>query len=154
MNLNPEDEIMKWQPPLALLIRLSMSLSFISITSIFGMNDSTILHPVKAGISPVIDGNLNDPIWQTSPILGENFITYWPSNGDTLPQKNQVWMAYDADNLYFAFYCHDTNPQGIKTSVCHRDRIWDDDWITPPDVSRPRLIFPSETFVRNLIASS
>jgi len=38
-------------------------------------------------------------------------------------------MAHDPDNLYFAFYCHDTEPGKIKTSVTKRDNLWNDDWV-------------------------
>ncbi|MCP5051468.1 MAG: hypothetical protein GY940_30150, partial [bacterium] len=46
-----------------------------------------------------------------------------------LPYKTSVWAAYDADNLYFAFYCFDPHPGQVKTSVCKRDRMWNDDWV-------------------------
>jgi hypothetical protein len=40
-----------------------------------------------------------------------------------------VWMAYDEENLYFAFRCFDSEPDKIKVSVDARDKIRQDDWI-------------------------
>jgi hypothetical protein len=91
-------------------------------------NDPVILNPAFAGSSPTIDGNLDDEIWQNNP-LRENFITYNPAYGEVLPQKTEVWMAYDKKNLYFAFKCYDTEPEKIKTSITRRDGMFSDDWV-------------------------
>ena len=91
-------------------------------------NDPRILNPLFAESSPTIDGNLDDEIWQNPP-LHENFITYAPAYGEVLPQKTEVWMAYDKKNLYFAFKCYDSEPEKIKTSITRRDAMFSDDWV-------------------------
>jgi len=88
-----------------------------------------LLKPVLTKVPPVIDGVLDDEAWKPGPLVDDIFITYNPHYGDVLPQKTRVWMAYDPDNLYFAFYCHDTEPGKIKTSVTKRDNLWNDDWV-------------------------
>jgi hypothetical protein len=40
-----------------------------------------------------------------------------------------VWVAYDAEALYFAFQCDDPERERIKTSVAKRDNIGADDWV-------------------------
>ncbi len=108
---------------------------FISLTGIrfplFGKslsNNPGILDPPFTESSPKIDGNLDDEIWQNPP-LRENFITYNPAYGEVLPQKTDVWMAYDKQNLYFAFKCYDSEPDKIKTSITKRDDMFSDDWV-------------------------
>jgi hypothetical protein len=91
-------------------------------------NDPGILNPPFSGSSPKIDGNLDDEIWQNPP-LREDFITYNPAYGEVLPQKTEVWMAYDKKNLYFAFKCYDSEPEKIKTSITRRDGMFADDWV-------------------------
>ncbi len=86
------------------------------------------LVPVLAKTAPVIDGKLDDEIWKSPASVDDVFITYNPTDGDILPQKTKVWLAYDKDNLYFAFYCYDTEPDKIKTSITKRDNSWGDDW--------------------------
>lgn len=88
-----------------------------------------VLRPNKVEHAPILDGILNDAAWGTDPTIEQDFISYWTIHGTVLPQKTSVWAVYDPDNLYFAFYCYDTDPQQIKTSVCSRDRMWEDDWV-------------------------
>jgi len=88
-----------------------------------------ILHPYLMEKEPIIDGKLDEAVWQKPAQVDDIFITYNPTDGDILPQKTRVWLAYDPDNLYFAFYCHDTEPEKIKTSTTRRDNMFNDDWI-------------------------
>ncbi len=91
-------------------------------------DDPGILNPTFARSSPVIDGILDDEVWQDSP-LRQDFITYNPAYGEVLPQKTEVWTAYDKKNLYFAFKCYDNEPDKIKTSITKRDNMFSDDWV-------------------------
>jgi len=79
--------------------------------------------------APAIDGQLNDPAWQQPPLpLGE-WVTYNPLYGNKLVQRTEVWIAYDRVALYFAFRCHDPEPDKLKTAISRRDTIWNDDWV-------------------------
>lgn len=87
------------------------------------------IRPVFASTAPVVDGILNDEAWNKPPDVDEPFVSYSPKYGEAFPDKTHVWMAYDAENLYFAIYCYDSAPGKIKTSVTKRDNMWGDDWI-------------------------
>jgi len=89
----------------------------------------TMLLPTKTISPPKIDGNLDDEIWQQIQPLSKDFIAFEPIYGEVLLQKTVVRIAYDNKNLYFAFYCHDPEPDKIKTSITKRDNIWNDDWV-------------------------
>jgi hypothetical protein len=82
-----------------------------------------------APLPPRIDGLLDDQAWQMPPVPTGEWQSYNPLYGDTVAQKTRVWIAYDRDNLYFAFQCDDPEPAGIKTSVSRRDNIDADDWV-------------------------
>jgi hypothetical protein len=83
----------------------------------------------RADEPPIINGKLNDPIWQKPALpLGE-WRTYNPLYGAHIAQQTQVWAAYDKDSLYFAFHCTDPEPEKIKSAISRRDTIWNDDWI-------------------------
>jgi len=84
---------------------------------------------VKAAAAPVIDGVLDDAVWQGAPLASGRFVTYNPAFGATLPQTTEAWLAYDQKFLYAAFFCHDTEPGQIKTSVTRRDGMFNDDWV-------------------------
>ncbi len=86
------------------------------------------ISPVFRETAPVLDGTIEATEWG-SPTLQRPFITYNPTRGETLPQKTDVWVAYDQNNIYIAFRCHDTEPKKIKTSVTRRDHMFSDDWV-------------------------
>jgi len=87
------------------------------------------LNPVKAAMPPVLDGVLDDAVWQEIEALEDVWITYNPANGDRLPQRTRVYMAYDDKNIYFAFHCLDSEPNKIKTSLTKHDNMFEDDWV-------------------------
>jgi hypothetical protein len=79
--------------------------------------------------APVIDGVLDDDAWSGGSLETGEWRSYNPLYGDTIPQLTKVWIAHDADYLYFAFQCDDPEPGRIKTSITRRDNIWADDWV-------------------------
>jgi hypothetical protein len=87
-----------------------------------------VIHVTRSAKPVIVDGNLDDEIWQKSAVEKE-FIIYSPKYGDILPYKTAVWISYDSKNLYFAMKCYDPEPDKIKTSVTKRDNIWGDDWV-------------------------
>ena len=91
-----------------------------------GAQDALV--PLRAEPAPVIDGVLDDPAWKAAPSL-TGFKTYLPDYGIPMADQTEVWYAYDAENIYFAFRCADSDPARIKTSVNARDRIRPEDWI-------------------------
>jgi hypothetical protein len=101
-----------------------------SISSVFSADKATFtLIPISADSPPAIDGILDDPVWSSEPQVSSVFISYYPADGTRLPQLTKVWVAYDTENLYFAFNCLDSDSQLIKTSVTRRDEIGGDDWV-------------------------
>ncbi|MDH5599581.1 MAG: carbohydrate binding family 9 domain-containing protein, partial [Cyclobacteriaceae bacterium] len=108
------------------------ALLFIIFSLIVGvtsaMTDSIdSLKPLSTENPPVIDGDLNDEVWTNAPFVTD-FKTFRPDFGLEMEHKTVVYMAYDEENIYFAFKCYDV-PNLIKTSVAARDQIEADDWI-------------------------
>ena len=87
------------------------------------------LRAIRAAAAPVIDGALDDEVWQSAPLPTGEWLSYNPLYGEAIPQKTTVWFSYDSDYLYFAFKCDDPDPSRIKTSITRRDNIFQDDWI-------------------------
>ena len=71
--------------------------------------DKTFLQPLKTDRPPVIDGRLDDPVWKEAPSVTD-FETFIPEFGKKQPEKTIAYMAYDRENLYFAFRCFDDQP--------------------------------------------
>jgi len=85
------------------------------------------LHPIMVTAPPVIDGDFNEPFWKLAPHVG-GFKTFIPDYDIVPKEQTEVALAYDRENLYFAFRCYD-DPQKIKASSSPRDKMTQDDFI-------------------------
>lgn len=88
----------------------------------------TPIKPIKILTPPVIDGVLDEDFWKNNQGIS-GFKTFTPDYGKDLPYNTIVWVAYDEENLYYAFKCFDSEPDKIKVSVDSRDKIRLDDWV-------------------------
>ena len=86
------------------------------------------LRPLRLQDPPEIDGRLDDAAWLEAPAVS-GFKTYTPDYGRDLVGTTQVRMAYDAENLFFAFQCLDNEPKLVKASMTSRDKMINDDWV-------------------------
>lgn len=77
--------------------------------------------------APVIDGQLNDPVWQRATVFGD-FIQTNP--GDNIPPTHptEFMMAYDSKNLYMAFKIKQDRDK-VRSTVARRDNIFNDDYV-------------------------
>ena len=69
--------------------------------------------------APRIDGHLDDEAWQGIPPI-TNFFQIWPDDGAPATERSEVRIAYDRDNLYFAFRFYDRNPALIRAKNLER----------------------------------
>ena len=95
------------------------------ITLSHALSDITI-KTIQTDVPPVIDGYLKDQVWQDSPGYS-GFKTLRPEYGRLISEKTIVKMAYDSENLFFAFQCYDSQPDQIVASITKWDNaIYDD----------------------------
>ena len=92
------------------------------------LNGAEMLKPMRVQNAPRIDGVLDDPAWKEGRELS-GFRTFIPDFRKDLSEQTSVVMVYDAENLYFAFRCHDRSPDKIKASMASRDTIFSDDFV-------------------------
>lgn len=76
---------------------------------------------------PDIDGKLDEAVWQQAVKLKDFYQT---SPGDNIApsQPTEVFLGYDANNLYVAFHCYD-DPAKVRANVAKRDDIFNDDYV-------------------------
>jgi len=77
---------------------------------------------------PVIDGKLDDPIWQrTQPLPA--FLPYVTNSDATPPAATVARVTYDHNNLYLAFQCDEPTPTAIQALGSTRDdeAVWTGD---------------------------
>ncbi|PKP31413.1 MAG: hypothetical protein CVU00_12720 [Bacteroidetes bacterium HGW-Bacteroidetes-17] len=101
---------------------------FLCHLSLQSQNVNEPLRPAFTKHAPIIDGSLDDQVWTVAPQVS-NFKTFVPDFGKDMSEKTVVYMAYDKNNLYFAYRCYDREPEKIKATITNRDNISTDDWI-------------------------
>jgi hypothetical protein len=76
----------------------------------------------------VIDGHLNEKVWEEAPII-RDFVQREPAEGRAPSQRTEVQVAYDALALYVAVRAFDTDPSAIVGLLTRRDQRSPSDWI-------------------------
>lgn len=108
---------------LFLIISLGISLS--------GFSQKKKIYTIKrATKTPVIDGRLNDDVWQSAHIATD-FIQFRPEIGNTLPheQRTEVKLTYDDKAIYVAAYLYD-DPNLIMKQLVNRDNFGQADFFS------------------------
>ena len=74
--------------------------------------------------APRLDGTLNNPIWQTAPVISD-FRQREPL--ETLPatEKTEVRILYDTHRVYFGIHCYGQAPSEIVATQLRRDLSMD-----------------------------
>ena len=85
--------------------------------------------PPRTDTPPVIDGILDDEVWESAAHLTE-FTQQAPIDGAPATEATDVYIAYDSENLYFAFYAHYQDPAIMRANRVERDRAMQDDLMT------------------------
>src|SRR5256714_7220426 len=98
-------------------------------------NNALVLPPEKANPvtipkfdkPPVIDGKLDEEVWQKAAVL-KDFYQIQP--GDNVPpsKPTEVLLGYDPKFLYIAFKATD-EPDKVRATVAKRDNIFNDDYV-------------------------
>ncbi len=109
-------------------ISVAFILASLALAPAAAQGTSDPLRPIRVTASPVIDGVLDDAVWQECPLV-TNFKTFAPDFGRDASGKTIAYMAYDRENLYFAFRCYDRELDKIKSVVSSRDNVGSDDWV-------------------------
>jgi TolB-like protein len=94
----------------------------------FAVGGGRSLQARRTSQPPTIDGRLDDAVWRDA-VRVTDFSQTNPIEGAPPTELTEVWIAYDADQLYFAFHAHYTNPDEMRANRVDRDQIRRDDWI-------------------------
>ncbi|MDP6582264.1 MAG: FlgO family outer membrane protein, partial [Vicinamibacterales bacterium] len=78
---------------------------------------------------PRVDGRLDDAVWQEATRITE-FVQQQPLDGAPATEETEVFVANDANNLYFGIYAHYSDPVLIRANLSDRDRTFNDDTIS------------------------
>jgi hypothetical protein len=87
------------------------------------------VRPTRTDTAPEIDGRLDDEVWRTAALITE-FVQQSPLDGAPATEETEVYVAYDSENIYLAFYAHYEDPSIMRANRVDRDRAQTDDLIT------------------------
>lgn len=76
----------------------------------------------------VVDGVLDDEIWEHALVMGVN-TEVRPGDNVPAPVRTDMLLAYSETHFYVAFRAFDPDPSLIRARLCDRDRMWDDEWV-------------------------
>lgn len=82
----------------------------------------------KTNITPKIDGDLTEPVWQGRD-TAQKFAPHWPQDNVPLKRATEVKMTFDDKFLYVAAICRDTNYHIIQSLKRDSD-LWGSDAFT------------------------
>lgn len=105
----------------------TLALVLLSIMLTVAAHAAPTATALKAETPPIVDGQLNDTLWQGPPQMAD-FVTLGKS--ERAKQQTQVWLAFDANNLYLAVKALDSEMGKLKASAAERDsKVFGDDVI-------------------------
>ena len=78
---------------------------------------------VRTAQPPLIDGNLDDAIWQRATRITE-FVQQSPLEGQPATEDTEVYLAYDDEHLYFGLYAHYSEPSMMRANRVDRDQAF------------------------------
>ncbi|MEK6336463.1 MAG: carbohydrate binding family 9 domain-containing protein [Acidobacteriota bacterium] len=76
---------------------------------------------------PLIDGKLDDGVWQNAAVL-KDFYQIQPGDNVAPSRPTEVLIGYDPKFLYIAFRVTD-EPDKVRATVAKRDNIFNDDYV-------------------------
>ncbi|MDQ6612078.1 MAG: carbohydrate binding family 9 domain-containing protein, partial [Gemmatimonadota bacterium] len=77
--------------------------------------------------SAVIDGELNEPVWQQAAHL-HGFSRYAPTDGDAADDSTQVLVWYSPTAMYIGVRAF-AEPGTVRATLADRDKMFNDDYI-------------------------
>ena len=83
---------------------------------------------VPSGTPMVIDGKLNEAVWEQAPSISE-FVQREPAESEPPSQRTDVRVAFDDTAVYVAVRAFDTEPHRIVGLLTRRDQRSPSDWI-------------------------
>lgn len=83
---------------------------------------------IRTSVPPVLDGKLDEGVWERAGRL-EDFVQQEPDEGAPASEQTDVYVLYDAENLYLGVRAWDTSEGGVTATEMRRDsdRILEED---------------------------
>jgi len=103
--------------------------SLLSFLTGFAQTDKKELEAIRITEAPIIDGKLNEAIWEKADIA-KDFVMLRPGDGDPEPenQKTEVRILYTDQAIFIGATLYDSKPEGIMRQLSERDNFGTSDF--------------------------
>ena len=88
-----------------------------------------MVRPTRTDVRPNIDGRIDDEVWRTAAAITD-FVQQTPLDGAPATEATEVRVAYDSQNIYFAFHVHYADAGIMRANRVDRDQANEDDLVT------------------------
>jgi uncharacterized membrane protein YgcG len=120
------------RPTLTSAVLLACAIA-VSTGALFAQDRADPRHPsvtpTRATVPPRVDGQLDDPIWQTAARITQ-FVQERPVEGAPATEETDVYLAYDSRQLYFGIHAHYADRSIMRANRSDRDQLRRDDTVT------------------------
>jgi len=82
---------------------LALIVLFVPVAA-FGERPLPHMRAVRVAESPKLDGKLDDPAWQTAPVV-DTFVQKFPKEGTKPSEQTMVRVIYDRDAIWVGVDC-------------------------------------------------
>ena len=93
---------------------------FVVPQNLFAQSRTMNAQRLQAGERVDLDGRLDESFWQTA-VPANAFLQRDPFEGEASTEDTEVFVVYDANNLYLGVMLHDSDPEGILGFQKQRD---------------------------------
>ncbi|MEW6752359.1 MAG: HEAT repeat domain-containing protein [Candidatus Latescibacterota bacterium] len=96
-----------------------------------------LLDVPRLGARPVIDGRLDEPVWQQAARADSTFKFFWGDNYAAPPAQvpTSFYVGYDARSLFIGMRAHDDHPDSLVAKITHSDPRRDGELGNPAGLS-------------------
>jgi hypothetical protein len=83
-------------------------------------------HRLADGVALVVDGVLDEPVWQQAP-AATDFLQRDPNNGAPATERTEVRIVFDGDRIVMGVICFDSQPDRLLGNQMQRDASFEAD---------------------------
>jgi hypothetical protein len=87
------------------------------------------LHAVRVTEAPVIDGLLDDAVWQQADMEHCTMWQYGPDYGAPMTEDTDFYVLYDDSNIYMGFLMYDPDQDSMMEALTPRDNYITGEWM-------------------------
>lgn len=104
------------------LLSLALGLLALAGPAVAQLQNPTALRLSAGDAAPVIDGRLDDPVWQRAPVY-DRFVQFLPEDKKPARWRTTVQIVVTEDALVFGIRAYDPDPSRIRAPLTRRDQV-------------------------------